>query len=96
MTAPAQPRPPAMTADAFLEWASRTGFRGELVAGKVVAMSPESYDHGRVKGDAFIARGNTRPLLPTKMSCPSPCAQSRVAAGGNAASAGRSQSAAAP
>ena len=44
-----------MTADEFVQWAVRTGFRGELVAGEAVAMSPERYEHGRVKGAAFIA-----------------------------------------
>ena len=44
-----------MTADEFVEWAVRTGFRGELVAGEAVAMSPERYEHGRVKGAAFVA-----------------------------------------
>jgi len=55
LTAVPQPKPPRMTADAFIEWAVRTGFRGELVAGEAVAMSPERYEHGRIKGAAFIA-----------------------------------------
>ncbi len=42
----------------------------------------------RSSGDAFIATGNTRPLLPVKVGCPSAAHQSRRAAGGKAAMAG--------
>src|SRR5262249_13224220 len=38
----------------------------------------------RRSGDDFIAFGNTRPLLPTKVGCPSPFDQARSVPGGNA------------
>ena len=38
----------------------------------------------RSKGDALKAFGNTRPLEPTKVGCPSASLQSRKASGGNA------------
>ncbi|MDO9710457.1 Uma2 family endonuclease [Paracraurococcus lichenis] len=44
-----------MTADEFIDWADRTDFRGELVAGEPVAMSPERIEHGEVKGTAYAA-----------------------------------------
>ena len=47
-----------MTADAFLAWATETGFRSELVAGEVVAMAPGRYAHAHLKGRAFRAPGN--------------------------------------
>ena len=50
----------------------------------------------RSSGLAFITLGKTRPLLPTKVDCPSPAHHSRTASGGNSASQGVSQSAAAP
>ena len=40
--------------------------------------------------------GNTRPLEPTNVSCPSASHQARRAAGGNASIAGRSRDSAAP
>ena len=40
--------------------------------------------------------GNTRPLEPTNVACPSPSHHARSAAGGNASMAGRSLAAAAP
>ena len=40
--------------------------------------------------------GNTRPLEPTNVSCPSASHQARSAAGGNASIAGRSRDSAAP
>ena len=55
MNAVPQPHPPRMTADEFIAWAIETDFRGELVAGEVVAMAPERYAHGRLKGRAFQA-----------------------------------------
>ncbi|TCZ64359.1 Uma2 family endonuclease [Roseicella aquatilis] len=44
-----------MTADEFLAWAIRTGFRGELVDGEVYAMAPERYALARVKHRAARA-----------------------------------------
>jgi hypothetical protein len=43
----------------------------------------------RSSGDAFIALGNTRPLVPTKVSCPSASHQARTRSGGNASMAAR-------
>src|SRR5271165_6916791 len=50
----------------------------------------------RRSGVALKLLGKTRPLVPTKVSSPSPAAQSRSARGGNASIAGRNRSAAAP
>ncbi len=43
----------------------------------------------RKSGDAFIARGKTRPLEPMKVSCPSASHQARRSAGANASIAAR-------
>ena len=43
-----------------------------------------------------MAFGNTRPLEPTNVSCPSASHHARSAAGGNASIAGRSRASAAP
>jgi Uma2 family endonuclease len=54
MTVPARAR---MTADAFIAWAMAQpeGCRYELVAGEVVAMSPERAAHNEAKGNAYLA-----------------------------------------
>ena len=44
----------------------------------------------RSSGDAFMATGNTRPLVPTKVGWPSASHQARTASGGKASMAGRS------
>jgi Uma2 family endonuclease len=50
-------RPRRMTADEFIAWAMEQpeGERYELLAGEVVAMSPERTGHGRAKGNAYVA-----------------------------------------
>jgi hypothetical protein len=59
--------------------------------------SPSSRrSHARSSGEAFIARGNTRPLEPMKVSCPSRSAQAMSADGGNTPIAGASQARALP
>ncbi len=50
----------------------------------------------RSSGDAFRLRGNTRPLEPTNVSCPSASHQARSSSGGNAAIAARRCGVAAP
>jgi Uma2 family endonuclease len=52
-----QPRPARMTSREFIEWAmARSGGpRHELVAGEVVAMSPERASHNRVKLNIAVA-----------------------------------------
>ena len=51
---------------------------------------------GASKGDAFIAFGNTRPLEPTKVSCPSSSAQARKVSGGKCSMARASSGSMAP
>jgi Uma2 family endonuclease len=50
-------RRPRMTADAYIAWAMTRpeGERYELVAGELVAMSPERAGHNEGKGDAYVA-----------------------------------------
>ena len=48
----------------------------------------------RSSGEAFIALGNTRPLEPTKVGCPSASLHCRKCSGGNAVMAGASQASA--
>jgi Uma2 family endonuclease len=52
-----QPRPAHVTSREFIEWAMGRpeGERYELVAGEVVAMSPERASRNRVKGNAYGA-----------------------------------------
>jgi Uma2 family endonuclease len=54
MTASARAR---MTADAFIAWAMAQpeGCRYELMAGEVVAMSPERVAHNETKGNVYLA-----------------------------------------
>jgi Uma2 family endonuclease len=44
-----------MTADEFIAWAVEREFRGELVSGEVVAMTPERVGHARVKSRVLRA-----------------------------------------
>jgi Uma2 family endonuclease len=44
-----------MTVDEFLAWAEGRPGRYELVAGEVVAMSPEQVQRARCKGSAYVA-----------------------------------------
>ncbi len=46
----------------------------------------------RSSGEAFMARGKTRPVLPVKTSMPRPSAQRRTSGGPNSARSGASQS----
>jgi hypothetical protein len=50
----------------------------------------------RSSGEAFSALGNTRPLVPTNVACPSPSAQATRSAGVKASSIGRRVGAASP
>ena len=47
-----------MTALEFIDWAMRTGFHGELLDGKPVAMAPENSRHVRTKGLGYRALGD--------------------------------------
>ena len=53
-------------------------------------------DQARSSGEAFIAAGNTRPLDPVKVGCPSPWHHAVNALGGNAAIIGSSRERAVP
>ena len=44
-----------MTADEFIPWAMNQPKRHELVAGEVVAMSPERVGHADTKGNVYLA-----------------------------------------
>jgi Uma2 family endonuclease len=46
---------PRMTVDQFLDWAIGRRGRYELLRGEVVAMSPETADHARMKGAIYMA-----------------------------------------
>jgi Putative restriction endonuclease len=45
----------AMTADEFMAWDDGTDTRYELVGGMVVAMTPPTYAHGIIVGNAYAA-----------------------------------------
>src|SRR5271165_7062642 len=62
----------------------------------VTRRSLKRRSQARSNGVALKLLGNTRPLLPTKVSSPSPADQSRKAEGEKASIAGRSRSAATP
>ena len=58
---------------------------------RVRISTPRSFScrsQARSSGEAFIVRGNTRPLEPTKVDCPSPSAQATSSAGDSASSHG--------
>ena len=54
--------------------------------------SPSRRSQARSSGEAFIAAGNTRPLVPTKVGWPRPWHHAISASGGNARMIGSSQS----
>jgi len=59
-------------------------------------LAAQAMQPGTQSGAAFISVGKTRPEVPTKVSMPRPCIQSRSAVGLNAASQGASCPARAP
>jgi Uma2 family endonuclease len=77
MSAAVEPCPPRMTAEEFLAWAAEREFRGELVAGEVVAMAAERLSHARLKArtlraleDAVRAQGLPCEALPDGVAVP--------------------------
>jgi hypothetical protein len=57
---------------------------------------PSRCNQARNSGEVLSDFGNTRPLVPTKVSCPRSSDHWRKAAGGNASIAGRKRGAADP
>ena len=62
----------------------------------VTPRSSSRRSQARSSGEAFIATGNTRPLVPTKVGWPRPWHQSISAAGGKASISGAKAAGAAP
>ncbi len=87
-----QGTPPAVLASAPAASQPVHSWRGRTVTPSAASRAP----HARSRGEAFSACGNTRPLDPTKVGCPSPSTQATRAAGGKTRTIGSSQSRAVP